>query len=129
MSMRRAKILLVDDDVDFVESTKIVLEREYEVVIAYDGNQGLQKAREEKPELIILDIIMPMKDGFSAAEQFKKDPELKKIPIVMLTSYSTQRGGTAIPVSSGYTLEAEDYIEKPVEPDVLLKTVKKYIGQ
>ncbi len=60
---KRAKILLVDDDVDFVESTKMVLEKApYDVVVAYEGNEGLQKAREEKPDLILLDIIMPVKD-------------------------------------------------------------------
>lgn len=123
-----AKILLVDDDVDFVASTKTVLEsKPYEVIVAYNGNEGLEKARAVKPDLVILDVIMPLKDGFTAADQFKKDPELSKIPIIMLTSYSTQRTGTAIPVSAGYSLEAEDYIDKPIEPEALLKTVEKYI--
>jgi len=126
--MSNAKILLVDDDLDFVASTKTVLEsKPYEVIVAYNGNEALEKARTENPDLIILDIIMPLKDGFTAAEQFKKDAKLSKIPIIMLTSYSTQRSGTAIPVSSGYSLEAEDYIEKPVEPVELLKAVEKYI--
>src|SRR4030042_452091 len=128
MTMKKVKILLVDDDVDFVESTRTVLESKlYEVVVAYDGNQGLQKAREENPDLIILDIIMPMKDGFTAAEQFKKDAELKKIPLIMLTSYSTQHGNTAIPVGSGNSLEAADDFEKPIDPDVLLTLVEKYV--
>jgi CheY-like chemotaxis protein len=126
--MPKAKILLVDDDQDFVASTKTVLEsKPYDVVVAYNGNEGLEKAKTENPDLIILDVIMPMKDGFTAAEQFKKDPQLSKIPIIMLTSYSTQRSGTAIPVSAGYSLEAEDYIDKPIEPEELLKVVEKYI--
>lgn len=124
----KPKILLVDDDQDFVASTKTVLEsKPCEVIVAYNGEEGITKARETKPDLIILDIIMPMKDGFTAAEQFKKDPELKNIPIIMLTSYSTQHGTTGIPISSGFTLEAEDYIEKPIQPDVLLSLVEKYI--
>lgn len=127
-TMPKAKILLVDDDQDFVASTKTVLEsKPYEVVVAYNGNEGLEKAKAENPDLIILDVIMPMTDGFTAAEQFKKDPELNKIPIIMLTSYSTQRSGTAIPVSAGYSLEAEDYIDKPIEPAELLKVVEKYL--
>ena len=74
---KKAKILLVDDDIDFVESTKIILEsKPYEVIVAYEGDEGLQKAREENPDLILLDIIMPIKDGFTAAEQLKKDPQL-----------------------------------------------------
>jgi len=72
---KKAKILLVDDDIDFVESTKIVLEsKPYEVIVAYEGDEALRKAREENPDLVLLDIIMPVKDGFTAAEQFKKDP-------------------------------------------------------
>jgi two-component system alkaline phosphatase synthesis response regulator PhoP len=123
-----AKILLVDDDVDFVESTKIILEsKPYEVVVAYEGDEGLRKAKEEKPDLIILDIIMPVKDGFTAAEQLKKDPQLSKIPTIMLTSFSARRGETTIPVSRGYTLEAEEYIDKPITPKELLATVEKYL--
>lgn len=125
---RKAKILLVDDDIDFVESTKIVLEsKPYEVIVAFEGNEALRKAREERPDLILLDIIMPVKDGFSAAEQLKKDPQLSKIPTLMLTSFSVRRGETAIPVSRGLTLDVEDYIEKPVTPEELLAIVEKYL--
>lgn len=123
-----AKILLVDDDVDFVESTKTILEsKPYEVIVAYEGNEGLLKAREEKPDLILLDIIMPVKDGFTAAEQLKKDPELCKIPTLMLTSFSMRRGETSIPVSRGFTLDVEDYIDKPITPQDLLAKVEKYL--
>jgi len=125
---KKPKILLVDDDADFVESTKAVLEsKPYQVIVAYEGEVGIQKAREERPDLILLDIIMPVKDGFTAAEQLKKDPELRKIPVVMLTSYSTRRAGSGIPVSRGLTLEAEDYVEKPITPNELLTVVARYI--
>ncbi|OGO15646.1 MAG: hypothetical protein A2Z02_05300 [Chloroflexi bacterium RBG_16_48_7] len=128
MTKKLPKILLVDDDIDFIAATREVLASvPYDVVVAFDGNEGLKKAREENPDLVLLDIIMPMKDGFTAAEQFKKEPTLSKIPIIMLTSYSTQRGGTSIPVSSGYTLDAEDYIEKPVEPKALIQAIEKYL--
>ena len=122
------KILLVDDDKDFVESTKTVLEsKQYEVIVAYEGDDGIRKAKEEKPDLILLDVIMPLRDGFSAAEQLKKDPELRKIPIVMLTSFSSRRQESSVSVSSGLTLEAEDYVEKPVSPEELLEVVKQNI--
>ena len=125
---KKAKILLVDDDVDFVESTKIILEsKPYEVIIAYEGDEGLRKAREENPDLILLDVIMPVKDGFTAAERLKEDPQLSKIPIIMLTAYSSKRGGSGIPVSRGFTLEVEEYIEKPVSPEELLAEVEKYL--
>lgn len=123
-----ARILLVDDDADFVASTKMVLEsKNYEVIVATNGDEGIRKAREGTPNLILLDIIMPLKDGFTAAEQLSKDPQLKKIPVVMLTSYSKKGSGTGIPVSKGYSLQAEDYVEKPVSPKDLLSVVAKHL--
>jgi len=125
---KKAKVLLIDDDVDFVEATKIVLEsKPYEIIVANEGAEGLRKAREEKPDLIILDIIMPVKDGFTAAEEFKKDPELEKIPIIMLTNYSERGGETSIAASRGLTLETEDYIDKPIKPEELLQRVEKQL--
>jgi CheY-like chemotaxis protein len=125
----RAKILLIDDDVDFVDATRTVLEKnDYRVVAAFEGQAGLQKAREERPDLILLDVIMPVKDGFTAAEQLKKDPVLSKIPVIMLTSFSSKGQGSGIPVSRGYTLEAEDYVEKPVSPADLLAKVRQFTG-
>lgn len=127
MTDKRAKILLVDDDPDLVEATSIVLRTKYEVITATEGEEGIRKAKEENPDLIILDVIMPVKDGFTAAEQLKKDPQLSEIPIIMLTSYAERKGETNIPASKGMMLEAEDYIEKPVKPDELLKRVEELL--
>ena len=125
---KRARILLVDDDVDFVESTKTILEsKPYDVIVAGNGDEGLQKARKEEPDLIILDVIMPVKDGFTAAEQLKKDPQLSRIPTIMLTAFAEKSKETSIPVSRGFTLETEDYIEKPVAPEELLARVEKQL--
>ena len=122
------RILLIDDDPDFVEATRIVLEsKPYEVIVSYDGDDGLRKAREDNPDLIILDVIMPGKDGFSTAEQLKKDAGLKKIPVIMLTSYAERGGQSSIAMSGGLTMETEDYIDKPVRPEELLKRVEKYL--
>jgi DNA-binding response OmpR family regulator len=123
------KILLVDDDRDFVESTRAVLEEKYEVIAAYDGDEGIKMARAESPDLIILDVIMPTEDGFSAAEEIKNDPELSKIPVMMLTSFGTRMTKeTQIPRSRGMDLQAEDYIEKPVEPGVLLEHAEELLS-
>ena len=125
---RQAKILLIDDDMDFVNATRTVLEtRDYRVIVANNGDEGIQKAREENPDLIILDIIMPVKDGFTAAEQLKKDPRLSKIPVLVLTSFSARRGETSLAVGQGMSLETEDYIEKPAKPEELLETVEKLL--
>lgn len=123
----KPKILLIDDDIDFVQATKMVLEKTYQVVVAHEGDEGLRKAKTEKPDLILLDVIMPIKDGFTAAEQLKKDPQLSNIPVLMLTSFSSRGAGTGIPVSKGMTLETEDYIEKPVKPEELLARVKRHL--
>ncbi len=125
---KKAKILLVDDDIDFVQATKMVLESgPYEVSVACEGDEGLRKAMEEKPDLIILDVIMPVKDGFTVAEQLKKEPQLSKIPVIMLTAYAEMGGETAVPVSSGLKLEADDYIDKPVSPEELLRRVENQL--
>jgi len=122
---KQARILIIDDDVDFVAATKTILEsKAYEVITANQGAEGLDTAKLEKPDLIILDVIMPEMDGFTVAEQLKMDPQLKNIPVIMLTGFSGKRHETSIPVSRGLTLEAEDYIEKPVSPEELLSRVK-----
>lgn len=124
------KVLLVDDDRDFVEATRTLLEEKYEVVVAYDGDEGIAKAREVKPDLIILDVIMPVEDGFTAADEIAADPELSKIPLMLLTSFgSRMTTETEIPRSRGLEVRADDYVEKPVEPDALLESVKKLIGE
>ncbi len=123
-----AKILLVDDDPDFVEATRIVLESApYDVTVAYNGDEALQKVSEVNPDLIILDIIMPEQDGFKVCEALKSDPELSKIPVIMLTSLSQRMGETAFSVTDGMMLEAEDYVDKPITPDQLLKRVAKFL--
>lgn len=123
-----AKILLVDDDADFVEATKMVLEsKSYQVIVAREGDEGLKKAKTEKPDLILLDVIMPLKDGFTVAEQLKKDPQLSKIPVAMLTSFAQRKGESRVSQAQGMTLEAEDYIDKPVSPEELLSRVDKLL--
>jgi len=125
------KILLVDDDKDFVAATKMVLESrsDYKVLTASDGVFGLPIAKAEKPDLIILDVIMPFEDGFTAAKQFKADPEVARIPIIILTSFSQRIGETDISLSQGMNLDAEDYIEKPASPSELLRRVDRLLKE
>jgi two-component system alkaline phosphatase synthesis response regulator PhoP len=125
------KILLVDDDPDFVAATKMVLESrpEYQVLTASDGVFGLPVAKAERPDLIILDVMMPFEDGFTTARQLKDDPELSRIPVIILTSFSQKKGETYIPVSQGMSLDAEDYMEKPVSPHKLLQRVDRLLKE
>jgi CheY-like chemotaxis protein len=127
---KEAKILIIDDDLVYVKATRAVLEsKKYQVSSASDGEEGYQKAKEIKPDLIILDIIMPTKDGFGTCEQLKKDPELSSIPVLIMTSFAEQGKETNIPTSAGFGLEAEDYADKPISPEELLKRVDKLLGK
>lgn len=116
-----ARILLIDDDADFVKATTKVLEsKPYEVIVAFDGKEGLEKARSEKPDLVLLDILMPKVDGFAVADQLKKDESLSKIPVVALTSFSDSYG-------QPFAFEVSDFIQKPVSPKDLLAKVEKHL--
>jgi len=123
------KILVVDDDPDFVAATKTILESrpDYQVLSANDGVFALSIARAEQPDLLILDVIMPFEDGFTTARELRADPELSKIPVIVLTSFSQRKGETNISVAQGMELEAEDYIEKPISPQELLRRVDKLL--
>jgi len=129
MSKTTFKILLIDDDLDFLKATETVLKSKsnYEVITATDGKIGLQMAKDEKPDLILLDVIMPVEDGFTAAKKLKSDRQLQDIPVILLTSFSQRVGETNLAVSQGMDLEAEDYIEKPVSPEELLRRVEKLL--
>ncbi len=118
---RRPKILLVDDDVDLVTVMRGALEsKAYEVVVAYNGQEGLEKARKEKPDLVVLDILMPVADGFIFADQFRKDPSLAKVPVLALTSFSESLG-------QPFPFEVSEYIMKPIKPKDLVARVEEFL--
>jgi len=126
--MNKAKILLIDDDEDFVEATKVALQsKNYDVIASTNGDDGLRKAKSEKPDLILLDVIMPGKDGFTTAELMKKDAEIKNIPVLMLTSFASRGAGTGIPRGKGMELDADDYIDKAISPADLLAAVESHL--
>lgn len=119
-------VLLIDDDPDFVEATCAVLESApYEVLVAYNGDEGLVKAREAQPDVIILDVIMPGEDGFQTFEKLKADPALAHIPVMVLTSLSN---GLSLASANGVGIHAEDYIDKPIKPAELLQRIEKLLG-
>ena len=120
-------ILLIDDDPDFVEATCTVLESApYEVLVAHNGAEGLVKARETRPDLIILDVIMPVEDGFQTLEKLKADLTLAHIPVMMLTSLSN---GASMAPESNSKPAVEDYIDKPIRPAELLRRVEKLLAR
>jgi DNA-binding response OmpR family regulator len=119
------KVLLVDDDVDFCEATALLLEsKAYEVILAHDGKEGLEKVQEEKPDLVILDVMMPEMNGYDVCVVLKADPELKKLPVILLTAVDQAIFRTTYTRHMGLMTEADDYIAKPVDPEELVKRVE-----
>ena len=127
---QKAKILLVDDDPDILEAMSVVLmTHDYTVVTARDGQEGLAKLRSEKPDLMILDLMMPKMDGFAVCEELL-DPrwaKLSNIPIIILTSVREDAGRRRYELGTGLQLRVSDYIEKPVDPATLLSRVGTYL--
>lgn len=125
---RATKILLIDDDPDIHSVVKKVLEaRSYQVISAYDGFEGLSKVVEERPDLIILDVIMPGKHGFDVCHELKTDDKyhfFSDIPVLMLTVYPDDREKMHLSIREGMMMEAEDYLQKPVDAQELLKRVE-----
>ncbi len=123
------KILVVDDDPDLVEATSIILKsKQYDVVTAYGGLEGLEKARNEKPDAIILDVMMPDKDGYEVCKELKADPVLGKIPVLLLTAVVSHISKTRYTQRMGMETEADDYIDKPVEPQVLVERIQALLA-
>jgi len=125
---KQARVLLIDDDPDVHTVVKKVLEaKSYEVVSAYDGFEGLRKVVEERPDLIILDVIMPGKHGFDVCHELKTDEKyhfFSNIPVLMLTVYPEDREKMHLSMREGMMMEAEDYLQKPVDAKELLKRVE-----
>ena len=127
---KKAKILIVDDDLDMVTAIGAVLEaRDYEVVTAQDGEDGLAKLKDENPDLMILDLMMPKMDGFAVCMQLK-DPKWARyasIPILILSSIREEAGRRRYELETGLTLNVDDYVEKPINPSVLLERMEKLL--
>ncbi|MBW1854255.1 MAG: response regulator [Deltaproteobacteria bacterium] len=107
---------------------KMALERaNYEVIYAYNGKEGIEKATQEKPDLIILDIMMPEKDGFIACGELKKGSETSTIPIIILTSIESSSLFFPDMEAAADSPHADEYINKPVDPHFLLKRVERLL--
>jgi len=125
----KAKILIVDDDPAFVEATTAILKSgSYKVAAAYDREEAMEKVRKEKPDLILLDVMMQrLDDGFTMCYKLKHDPELKKVPVLIITGVTKKTGFKFSPQTDGEYLEADDYVDKPIKAADLLERVKKLL--
>ncbi len=124
------KIMIIDDDIDLVEAMRITLETDdYEVIDAQEGQKGLEILKKEKPDLLILDVMMgTLDEGFHIAYQIRNDEEIKDIPILMITAVGAQTGFKFDMQRDEDFLPVNEFIEKPVNPQVLLDTVKRNLS-
>ena len=124
------KILVVDDDPDILDATTMILEsQDYQVVTARDGIEGLAVLKAENPDLMILDLMMPKMDGFDVCKELQ-DPRWSKYkgtPILILTSVREEASRRRYELETGLELDVDDYIEKPMSPDLLISRVKTLI--
>ncbi len=127
------KVLNVEDDADIRTFVSTIVEETGHIpILAKDGEEGMQKVRGERPDLIILDILMPKESGIKMYHELKSDPSLKNIPVVMLSGVSKRtflRSQTALTEFGDETVpEPEAYLEKPVEPEDLSEILNKILS-
>ncbi len=122
------KILIVDDDYDFISITKSLIEKEgHNVEVAYNGKECLEKVRKSGPDLIVLDVMMPGLNGYDTCTELKSDEKTKYIPVILLTGVAENLGTSTYTRRQGLETEADDYIPKPPDPEALLGAIKKLI--
>ncbi|MCF8085326.1 MAG: response regulator [Desulfohalobiaceae bacterium] len=120
---QKKRILVVDDDPDFCDVVQSKLEAlDVDVELAYDGVEGMAKVRDNPPDVIVLDVMMPEKDGFQMCKEIKQDPSYQDIPVIMLTAVADHIADTAYSQYDAMSMEAEDYI--PKGPDCSTKVVQ-----
>jgi two-component system cell cycle response regulator DivK len=116
-------ILVVEDDVDNRRIlTKVLTTEGYTVIEAVDGIEGLAKARDQRPDLILMDLALPHMDGWEATRQIKADPALRHIPVIALTAFA-MRGDEEQALAAG----CDSYIPKPARPMLIRAVVKQYL--
>ncbi len=123
--MTKKKILLVDDEKDMVFAVKMQLEaQDFEVLTATDGQEALDKVHRDKPDLIILDVMLPKIDGYKVCRMLKFDKKYKNIPIIMFTARIQETDKKV-----GYEVGADAYLTKPFEPKALIEQMNQLLKE
>ena len=125
----KKRIILVDDEPDFCSIVQGQLEKEgFEVELAYNGVEGLEKIRANPPDAIILDVMIPEKDGYEVCNELKGDDKLADIPVVLLTAVASHVTSTRYSHADGMSTEADDYIAKPASAEEITQSIKGLLG-
>ncbi len=128
MSESKGKILVVEDSADEANLIKMILEPEgYEVAVASNGEEGLKKVASNRPDLIVLDVMMPELDGFTMCSRLRESPEHSGTPVILLTGVAKRISNSKYPLDGVLRADAEQYLEKPVKPEELLETVARLL--
>jgi CheY-like chemotaxis protein len=124
--MAKKYVLIVDDDPDMVETVGMMLESKgYEVGKAYDGIEGDEAIKKRAPDLVVLDVMMPRKDGYTLCAELKKDNKTRDIPVILLTAVGEAVPTTTYSHADGMSTEADDYIPKPVDTMTLVQSIER----
>ncbi len=126
--MAKKYVLIVDDDPDLVETVGMMLEAKgYEVGKAYDGVEGEESIKKRRPDVLVLDVMMPRKNGYVLCAELKKNKETRDIPVILLTAVGEAVRTTTYSHANGKATEAEDYIPKPVDTPVLIESIERLL--
>ena len=121
---QKPKVLVVDDEPFNVDYLEQELEgSNYEIVSASNGREALDKIHSQRPDLVLLDLMMPVLDGFAVLAQLKADPDLREIPVIIISAANDSRS-----IVKGIKQGAEDYLTKPIDENLLIKKLKEYLG-
>ncbi|BBO89766.1 response regulator transcription factor [Desulfosarcina ovata] len=125
----KKRILVVDDEPDFCSIVQGNLEKEgFDVEVAYDGVQGIEKVKANRPDAIVLDVMMPEKDGYEVCKELKGDEGLADIPILMLTAVASHVSSTRYSHFDGMSMEADDYLPKPASAEEITDSLKALLN-
>ncbi len=117
------KLLIVEDDEALLKILQLLLENSYDLILAMNGKQGLELATSQRPDLILMDVMMPEIDGLEVLQRLKDDPKLATIPVILMTAKVDDEN-----IYGGYQLGADYYISKPFTNDQLLNGINMFLG-
>ena len=123
-------ILIVDDDPDILEGILTILESQpYRLATARDGIKCMQMIAEEKPDLLLLDLLMPRMDGWGVIRQMRSEPRYADIPILVLTTVIEDASRRRYELETGMAMDVQDYVQKPARPDDLIRRIEKLLSK
>jgi two-component system alkaline phosphatase synthesis response regulator PhoP len=125
----KKRILVVDDEPDFCSIVQGQLEKEgFDVELAYNGVEGMEKVQANPPDAIVLDVMMPEKDGYEMCKELKADGNLCDIPVLLLTAVASHVTSTRYSHADGMSTEADDYIAKPASAEAISQSIRQMLN-